>query len=223
VKALVFDRQPEARSLWQKVCSEFAVETDFFDHWMEVQFPKDTGGSIYIIDQNTIGTSIHTATQICRQFPKCAVVFTGSDLSIPVTVQLMSCGAAWVFRKALVEEATRAGFQNVHSAAVQLENDFKEHERLQSLIQSVSDREKAVLDKVLSGVSNRQIAVELQVSVRTVEARRAKIYKKCEVQTVTELVRRVDQAATLSKRFGEIRKSSAKNGSHNRMRQVDTR
>ena len=56
---------------------------------------------------------------------------------------------------------------------------------------------------VLDGVSNKLIAKQLQVSVRTVESRRAKIYRKCEVSNVTELVRCVDRAQQLRGRYGD--------------------
>jgi hypothetical protein len=59
---------------------------------------------------------------------------------------------------------------------------------------------------VLDGVSNKQIAKQLEVSVRTVESRRAKIYRKCDVTNVTELVRCVDRAHQLRSRYGDCPK-----------------
>jgi len=62
-------------------------------------------------------------------------------------------------------------------------------ERLSQLTQ----REREVLDQVVAGRLNREIAEMLAISIKTVEAHRAKIMEKLEVNSVAELVQ-----ATLS-------------------------
>lgn len=219
MKALVFDQQSDAQSFWQRICNEFGMELECWSEWSDSVFANSANASICIIDQSTIGNSLHAAMQICRLASKSTLVFTGSELSVPLTVQLMSQGATWVFRKAFEADVVRAGFPCIVQAAEKLEHELREHERLQALFQHVSERERSVLELVLNGVPNKQIAKELQVSVRTVEARRAKIYRKCEVQSVTELVRRVDHAKALTNRFGELQLKSKRSSRHN-LRQV---
>lgn len=57
-------------------------------------------------------------------------------------------------------------------------------ERLAALTQ----REREVLDRVVAGKINRVIAEELDISIKTVEAHRARIMEKLEVGSVAELV-----------------------------------
>jgi len=57
-------------------------------------------------------------------------------------------------------------------------------ERLSQLTQ----REREVLDQVVAGRLNREIAEMLAISIKTVEAHRAKIMEKLEVNSVAELV-----------------------------------
>jgi two-component system response regulator DctR len=47
-----------------------------------------------------------------------------------------------------------------------------------------------VLDRVLEGKPNRQIAEELAISLKTVEFHRSRIMQKFEVRTAAELFRR---------------------------------
>ena len=49
-------------------------------------------------------------------------------------------------------------------------------------------REREVLDLVVAGRMNREIAEKLDISIKTVEAHRAKIMEKLEVNSVAELV-----------------------------------
>ena len=53
---------------------------------------------------------------------------------------------------------------------------------------SLTQREREVLDRVVAGKINRVIAEELDISIKTVEAHRARIMEKLEVGSVAELV-----------------------------------
>ena len=59
-------------------------------------------------------------------------------------------------------------------------------------------REREVLDRVIAGKVNRLIAEEMQISIKTVEAHRARIMEKLAVDSVAELVQ-----ATLGARLPE--------------------
>ena len=95
----------------------------------------------------------------------------------------------------------------IQESASNLAGQIEELCRLQNLLKNISPREHSVLEMVLDGVSNKLIAKQLEVSVRTIESRRAKIYRKCEVTNDTELVRCVDRAHQLRSRYGDCPKS----------------
>jgi FixJ family two-component response regulator len=54
----------------------------------------------------------------------------------------------------------------------------------------LSARQRAVLDRVLEGKPNRQIAEDLAISLKTVEFHRARIMQKLGVRSAAELFRR---------------------------------
>ena len=53
---------------------------------------------------------------------------------------------------------------------------------------TLSDGEREVLELILAGNPNRQIAADLGLSIRTVEDRRARLMKKLQAGSVAELV-----------------------------------
>ena len=69
-------------------------------------------------------------------------------------------------------------------ARVQREARRANAERLAQLTQ----REREVLDLVVAGKTNRDIAEALDISVKTVEAHRSRLMEKVEAQSVAELV-----------------------------------
>lgn len=62
------------------------------------------------------------------------------------------------------------------------------HAQAASRIALLTDRERAVLQRVIEGKQNKIIADELALSVKTVEAHRAKVMEKMGVDSVAELV-----------------------------------
>lgn len=50
-------------------------------------------------------------------------------------------------------------------------------------------RERQVMDLVVTGISNKQIASRLGISKKTVEAHRAKVMEKMQAKSVVDLVR----------------------------------
>lgn len=126
----------------------------------------------------------HFATQT-RRIP--AIVLTG-HADVPMAVQAMSQGAFGFLEKPfrtheLLELVKKAIEQDQRS----LRQDAQRHE-VRIRFQRLSPREMQVLELVTGGAANKQIAKDLGISDRTVEAHRARIMNKLGVDSVVELV-----------------------------------
>jgi two-component system, LuxR family, response regulator FixJ len=205
MNALVLDRQNDARKLWQTVLGEFGICSDFPDSVTSDLLKPRLKPRIFVLDLSMVGNCLDRAVDVCKQLSLDAVVITGADISVAASVRLMKHGAAWAFRKdhELNPQQIREAIPMIQEGLSNLADQIIELRRLQDLLSNISPRERSVLDMVLDGIPNKQIAKQLEVSVRTVESRRAKIYRKCEVSNVTELVRRVDRAQQLRGRYGD--------------------
>jgi len=121
-----------------------------------------------------------------REFP--IIVLTG-QADVPMAVEALRNGALDLVEKpfesaSLLETvrralARRSEAQALESAKVEIA------ERLQSL----SSREREVLEGVVAGGSNKEVARTLAISPRTVESYRANIMMKMRASSLSELVR----------------------------------
>ncbi len=59
----------------------------------------------------------------------------------------------------------------------------------QSLLSKLTGRERQVLERIVAGRLNKQIAADVSISIKTVEAHRANIMEKLNVNTVADLLR----------------------------------
>lgn len=67
-----------------------------------------------------------------------------------------------------------------------------EHDRsIDTLLSTLTPRERDVMHYVAMGTPNKIIASELGVSQRTIEAHRARCFQKLQVRNAVELARRV--------------------------------
>ncbi|MEY3543645.1 MAG: hypothetical protein RIQ29_1053 [Pseudomonadota bacterium] len=61
--------------------------------------------------------------------------------------------------------------------------------RAQELLARLTPREEQVLDRIVAGRLNKQIADDLDISIKTVEAHRANIMDKIEARTMADLMK----------------------------------
>ena len=60
-------------------------------------------------------------------------------------------------------------------------------QQLQRALAELTDREREVMERVIAGLANKLIADELDISVRTVEVHRARMFEKMNVRSAVEL------------------------------------
>lgn len=76
-------------------------------------------------------------------------------------------------------------------AAVALDQEASERARFQHALAALSAREREVLDLLLQGHYNKNIADQLGITARTVEFHRANIFEKLGAQSAVELAHRM--------------------------------
>jgi two-component system, LuxR family, response regulator FixJ len=117
------------------------------------------------------------------------IVFITAHGNVQMAVEAMQKGAVDFLEKPFREQEL---WESVRKA---LEIDSRERLRkagqkeIEDRLARLTPGERRVLDLILEGKSNREIAVELTLSVRTVEDRRARLMRKMEAQSIAELVR----------------------------------
>lgn len=118
-----------------------------------------------------------------------SVVVLTAFASTPTTVRAMRNGALTLMEKPcdddLLWEAIRAGI------AADQQNWALEQRRtaIKQKLDSLTPKEFVVLQHIVAGHANKVIAGKLDVSVRTVENHRQKIFHKMEADSLAELVR----------------------------------
>jgi two-component system response regulator FixJ len=81
------------------------------------------------------------------------------------------------------------------NAALALDTDIRcssgAADDMEQRISTLTEREREVLDQILSGATSKEIARELGVSPRTVEAHRKNLLRKLDTGSIKELMLRL--------------------------------
>lgn len=117
------------------------------------------------------------------------IVFITGHGDIPSSVRAIKTGAVDFLTKPFRQEAL---MQSIHAALVQ--NRESRHKRveladLQRRLEELTPRERDVLPLIISGLLNKQAALQLGISEVTLQIHRGNIMKKMQAGSFAELVR----------------------------------
>jgi two-component system, LuxR family, response regulator FixJ len=117
------------------------------------------------------------------------VIFVTAYADVPTAVAAMRDGAFDFllnpFKHSDLFDKVRAALTHDFAQRKLMSNTAAARERLRTL----SSREREVLSLLSRGLSNKEMAAELDLSLRTVELQRARLMSKMCVRSVAELVR----------------------------------
>jgi FixJ family two-component response regulator len=145
-----------------------------------------------VLGSDATGEASLAALGQVRQHPVFAPVIVVTEApSVELAVRAMQMGAAAVLSRpvnapALEAELTRALEVDARERAVRARREI-----IAARLAALTEREREVLTRLMEGMANKNIAAELQIGLRTVELRRAKILKKLGAKSVAEMVRLV--------------------------------
>ena len=119
------------------------------------------------------------------------VVMISGHAEVPMAVRAMKNGAFDFLCKPLKIEDLVAAIARSYAYFYDVDPEVLEEELedTEDSINRLTGRERQVLDHVVDGLSSREIAQELGVSTKTVEAHRARINDKMRADNVSHLIR----------------------------------
>ena len=117
------------------------------------------------------------------------VIFITGHGDIPMSVQAMKKGAVDFLPKPFDDSDLLDAVEEALLKDSQTRADLNEQKQILQRLDSLTTREHEVLTYLITGMLNKQIAFELNISERTVKAHRKQVLNKMGVDSIAELVR----------------------------------
>lgn len=116
------------------------------------------------------------------------IVITGHG-DVPLAVEAMKLGAMDFLEKPFDDEVLLASVRSALKVQSAETKRHTERVEIENRLAALSKRERDVLDGLVAGRANKQIAFDLGISPRTVEIYRANLMNKMQAGSLSELVR----------------------------------
>ena len=116
------------------------------------------------------------------------IVFITGHGNVQMAVSAMQAGAVNFLEKPFHEQEIWDSIRKALELDAHNRRRRARRQRVEERLVLLSEGERAVLNLVIEGKLNKEIAAELQLSNRTVEDRRARLMKKMGARSVAELV-----------------------------------
>ncbi|QBF83561.1 response regulator transcription factor [Shewanella maritima] len=113
-----------------------------------------------------------------------AVIFLTAHGDVPMAVEALKSGAFEFFQKPVDGQALASAITKGLTYSQQQYDQLAQ----KALIEGLSKREKQIFSLIVAGKTNKEMANELCVAVRTIEVHRAKLMLKLNVSNLAELM-----------------------------------
>ncbi|AQM67273.1 Tetrathionate response regulatory protein TtrR [Vibrio campbellii] len=122
-----------------------------------------------------------------EKFSPISVIYLTGHGDIPMAVDALKDGALDFFQKPVDANALVMAVDDAMAQSI------KNCEKLgaKQVLQNLTKREREVLDLVVKGMKNQEMADLLCVSLRTIEVHRSNVMKKLEAESLAVLIRKV--------------------------------
>lgn len=190
--AHVIDDDTEARTSTKVLLRSMGLPTEahasaeaFLDSWTD-----SPGRGALVLDLRLLGMSgIDLLERLSpRQKALFPVVMVSAYADVPDAVRALELGAYTLLTKPYRDQelwdavvgAVKLGYEN--------EQLRKTHEQVTERLKLISKDERDVMERIITGASNKEISKALDISLRTVDMRKKSILTKLDVENVPELI-----------------------------------
>lgn len=142
-----------------------------------------------VLDLRMPGTDGHgVQSRLSEACPRLPVIFLTGQGDITASVRAMKGGAVDFLTKPVRAEVILGAVERAIALDAETRLQRTEHALVAERIASLTGREREVLDAVVVGRLNKQIAHDMGIAEKTVKVHRARMMRKLGVTTIAELV-----------------------------------
>ena len=162
----------------------YASASEFIDSY----YPGRAG--CLLLDVRMPGMSgLELQAYLSRQEIRIPIVIITGHGDVSMAVRAMKAGAVDFIEKPFNDQALLDSIRNALDFDEQQRSLQAQRAEIAARLAQLTPREHEVMEMVTDGRSNKEIAAELGVSAKTVEAHRARVMDKMQADSLAELVR----------------------------------
>ena len=158
------------------------------NEFMDAYSPERSGCLVLDIRMPGLG-GLELQERLIEQGDPLPVIFITGHGDVPMAVEAMQKGAVDFIQKPFRDQDLLDRIRSALETDRARRASREETEAIVARVERLTNREREVLDLVVTGKPNKVVAYELGVSQRTIEIHRARVMEKMEARSLADLVR----------------------------------
>jgi two-component system response regulator FixJ len=159
-------------------------------HFLEA-LTKDIDGCVITDVRMPVMSGLDLLRRLREQSCMIPVIVITGHGDIQLAVEAMKSGAMDFLEKPFDDERVLSAVRSALAARSAESERSGRRSEIEERLESLSQRERQVLDGLVAGLPNKTIAYDLGISPRTVEVYRANVMTKMQAGSLSELIRMV--------------------------------
>jgi len=182
----------------RRLLSEGFAHAEAFDEWLSSRDLSDwpTCPSCLLLDVRMPGMSglaLFDRLVDLGLTARLPVIFLTGHGDVPTAVSAVKRGAFDFVEKPFSDNALVDRIELALAVSTEAILAQRAGQRARKLLADLTEREREVMDRILAGQANKLIADALDISVRTVEVHRARVFEKMGVKSAVDLANLLHQ------------------------------
>lgn len=165
---------------------QFASARQFLEH----SRPSQSGCALVDLRMPEMD-GLELQKELAAKCPLISVIIITGHADVPLAVRAVKSGALDVLEKPFGNEKLLAQVSAALATSAAKVSTAQRKSDLERKLRKLSNRERDVMNLVVEGHSNKEIATVLGLSPRTVDIHRARVMKKLGAECTVELVRMI--------------------------------
>jgi len=187
----VVDDEPIIRTSLERLMQSVSLKVETFATASEFLDAYTTGQpGCVVLDVRMPGISgLDLQDRMAERGVDIPIIFITAYGDVPMAVRALKGGAVDFLQKPYNNQTLLDRVQEAIEKDVRARSERAKHDDLAALFGELTPREHEVMDMVVAGKANREIAVALGLSAKTIEVHRAHVMRKLKVDSLADLVR----------------------------------